>query len=121
MLELFALHLARRRGTLGADEGARARDGLLALPGLVGRRDRRDGRVHGGGASASLRCRTSTSSGAASATPVALEGALKLKELAYVRAEAYPAGEMKHGPIALIDDRARRRRHRHPRSTCGRR
>jgi len=37
---------------------------------------------------------------------IALEGALKLKELAYVRAEAYPAGEMKHGPIALIDDRA---------------
>ncbi len=37
---------------------------------------------------------------------IALEGALKLKELAYVRAEAYPAGEMKHGPIALIDDAA---------------
>jgi len=37
---------------------------------------------------------------------VALEGALKLKELAYVRAEAYPAGEMKHGPIALIDQSA---------------
>ena len=37
---------------------------------------------------------------------VALEGALKLKELAYVRAEAYPAGEMKHGPIALIDEGA---------------
>lgn len=35
--------------------------------------------------------------------PIALEGALKLKELAYVRAEAYPAGEMKHGPIALIE------------------
>ena len=36
--------------------------------------------------------------------PVALEGALKLKEISYVHAEAYPAGEMKHGPIALIDD-----------------
>ena len=35
--------------------------------------------------------------------PIALEGALKLKELAYVHAEGYPAGEMKHGPIALID------------------
>ena len=33
--------------------------------------------------------------------PVALEGALKLKELAYLRAEGYPAGELKHGPIAL--------------------
>ena len=35
--------------------------------------------------------------------PVALEGALKLKEIAYVHAQGYPAGEMKHGPIALID------------------
>jgi glutamine---fructose-6-phosphate transaminase (isomerizing) len=35
--------------------------------------------------------------------PVALEGALKLKELAYLRAEGYPAGELKHGPIALIE------------------
>ena len=37
--------------------------------------------------------------------PIALEGALKLKELAYVHAEGYPAGEMKHGPLALIEDR----------------
>ncbi len=36
--------------------------------------------------------------------PIALEGALKLKEIAYVRAEGYPAGEMKHGPIALIEE-----------------
>ena len=37
--------------------------------------------------------------------PIAYEGALKLKEISYVHAEAYPAGEMKHGPIALIDRR----------------
>ena len=37
--------------------------------------------------------------------PVALEGALKLKEISYIHAEGYPAGEMKHGPIALIDER----------------
>jgi glucosamine--fructose-6-phosphate aminotransferase (isomerizing) len=36
--------------------------------------------------------------------PIALEGALKLKEISYIHAEGYPAGEMKHGPIALIDD-----------------
>ena len=36
--------------------------------------------------------------------PIALEGALKLKELSYVHAEGYPAGEMKHGPLALIED-----------------
>ena len=36
--------------------------------------------------------------------PIALEGALKLKEISYIYAEGYPAGEMKHGPIALIDE-----------------
>jgi glucosamine--fructose-6-phosphate aminotransferase (isomerizing) len=36
--------------------------------------------------------------------PIALEGALKMKEISYIHAEGYPAGEMKHGPIALIDD-----------------
>ena len=35
--------------------------------------------------------------------PIALEGALKLKELSYLHAEGYPAGEMKHGPLALIE------------------
>ena len=39
--------------------------------------------------------------------PIALEGALKLKELSYLHAEGYPAGEMKHGPIALIDENCR--------------
>ncbi len=37
--------------------------------------------------------------------PIALEGALKLKEISYIHAEGYPAGEMKHGPIALVDSR----------------
>ncbi|MFO1282883.1 MAG: glutamine--fructose-6-phosphate transaminase (isomerizing) [Burkholderiales bacterium] len=37
--------------------------------------------------------------------PIALEGALKLKEISYIHAEAYPAGELKHGPLALVDDR----------------
>ena len=37
--------------------------------------------------------------------PVALEGALKLKEISYIHAEGYPAAEMKHGPIAMIDER----------------
>jgi glucosamine--fructose-6-phosphate aminotransferase (isomerizing) len=37
--------------------------------------------------------------------PIALEGALKLKEISYIHAEGYPAGEMKHGPIALVDEK----------------
>jgi glucosamine--fructose-6-phosphate aminotransferase (isomerizing) len=36
--------------------------------------------------------------------PVAMEGALKLKEISYIHAEGYPAGELKHGPLALVDD-----------------
>jgi glutamine---fructose-6-phosphate transaminase (isomerizing) len=37
--------------------------------------------------------------------PIALEGALKLKEISYIHAEAYPAGELKHGPLALVTDK----------------
>ncbi len=48
--------------------------------------------------------RTSSSSAAAIMYPIALEGALKLKEISYIHAEGYAAGEMKHGPIALIDE-----------------
>ena len=44
--------------------------------------------------------------------PVALEGALKLKEISYIHAEGYPAAEMKHGPIALIDEEHARGRAR---------
>ena len=51
--------------------------------------------------------------------PVALEGALKLKEISYVRAEGYPAGELKHGPIALIVPGHRRRRRGHPHAPVG--
>ena len=47
---------------------------------------------------------TSCSWAAGSTIPVALEGALKLKEISYIHAEGYPAGEMKHGPIALVDE-----------------
>jgi glucosamine--fructose-6-phosphate aminotransferase (isomerizing) len=42
--------------------------------------------------------------GRGSMLPVAMEGALKLKEISYIHAEAYPAGELKHGPLALVDD-----------------
>ena len=47
--------------------------------------------------------------------PIALEGALKLKEISYIHAEGYPAGEMKHGPNALIDENLARRRSCHAR------
>ena len=105
MLQLLALHFARRRGTLGPDEGRDIAGGLLALPGLVGRAIGKMDDYF------SVATRLSEVQdvyflGRRLGYAVALEGALKLKELAYVRAEAYPAGEMKHGPIALIDDAA---------------
>ena len=46
---------------------------------------------------------TRCSSAAARCIPIAMEGALKLKEISYIHAEAYPAGELKHGPLALVD------------------
>ena len=56
------------------------------------------------GARRSPRPGTCSSSAAASTIPIALEGALKLKEISYIHAEGYAAGELKHGPIALIDE-----------------
>jgi len=105
MLQLFALHLARERGTIDPEEGRELAKGLLALPGLVagvvGQMD-----DYFAVAKQLAEVQDVYFLGRGIGYPVALEGALKLKELAYVRAEAYPAGELKHGPIALIDERA---------------
>ena len=71
-------------------------DGAARAPRRAGRARRR----------APLRATTSSSTSAAtSGLPVALEGALKLKEISYIATDAYAAGEMKHGPIALLDER----------------
>jgi glucosamine--fructose-6-phosphate aminotransferase (isomerizing) len=105
MLQLLALHFARQRGTVEAEEERDLAYGLLALPGLVGRAI---GRIddYFSVANRLAGVQDVYFLGRRVGYAVALEGALKLKELAYVRAEAYPAGEMKHGPIALIDDSA---------------
>lgn len=102
MLELFALHLARLKGSLGGDDLAEAGRSLLELPDAVA------GAISRAGEYAKVAERLASVEdfyflGRRAGLPVAMEGALKLKELAYVRAEAYPAGEMKHGPISLID------------------
>ena len=105
ILELFALHLASRRGTLAPDERRSVAAGLLDLASSVelaiGRMDE-----YLAVAAALSDVQDVYFLGRGLGYGVALEGALKLKELAYVRAEAYPAGELKHGPIALIDDEA---------------
>jgi len=101
-MELLALRLAQARGLLYPEEVARQVDALHALPDLIGE-------VLAGSdaiCEAAVRyvdTRDFFFLGRGVGYPVALEGALKLKEISYARAEAYPAGEMKHGPIALIE------------------
>jgi glucosamine--fructose-6-phosphate aminotransferase (isomerizing) len=105
MLQLLALHLAGQRGTLEADEGRELAQGLLGLPRLVAAAiAKMDDYLAVARTLAEVQDVYFLGRGVGYG--IALEGALKLKELAYVRAEAYPAGEMKHGPIALIDEQA---------------
>ncbi len=101
-LQLFGLHLARARGSL--DDGAIEvlASGIRALPEQVARVLELDEEI-AALASRWSRTRDFFFLGRSGDFPVAMEGALKLKEIAYVRAEGYPAGEMKHGPIALIE------------------
>ena len=101
-LALFALMLARRRG-LDRDAGRRFVRGLRGLPPLIDEVLASDGRFRRV-AEAFRDARNFLYLGRGPNFPVALEGALKLKEISYIHAEGYPAAEMKHGPIALIDD-----------------
>jgi glutamine---fructose-6-phosphate transaminase (isomerizing) len=102
-LHLLALYLGQIRGTLTPDEARPHLEALTQLPLLIEQ---------------ALKCEPITEEiakrfhqrsdflylGRGINYPIALEGALKLKEISYIHAEGYPAGEMKHGPIALIDD-----------------
>jgi glucosamine--fructose-6-phosphate aminotransferase (isomerizing) len=101
-MELLALRLAQVRGLLYPEEVARQVEALHALPTLIdGVLARTDDVFQVAGRFVDTRDFFFLGRGVG--YPVALEGALKLKEISYARAEAYPAGEMKHGPIALIE------------------
>ena len=100
---LLALWLGRRRGVLLAEDGRKHIQSLLELPRLMEQTLEREPEI------AELAKEMAAYNnflflGRGLHYPLALEGALKLKELSYLHAEGYPAGEMKHGPIALIDD-----------------
>jgi len=102
-LYLLALHIAERREAVSTDVlGARLRE-LAMLPQLVSRVLERAPTLEAL-ASQYFRRRDFLYLGRGILHPIALEGALKLKEISYIHAEGYPAGEMKHGPIALIDE-----------------
>ncbi len=99
---VFALWLGRARGTLTEADAARAVDALLRVPGQM-KELASDGAKAEAVAHATRDARSALFLGRGTAFPIALEGALKLKEVSYVHAEGYAAGEMKHGPIALVD------------------
>ncbi|HLE29061.1 MAG TPA: glutamine--fructose-6-phosphate transaminase (isomerizing) [Anaerolineales bacterium] len=99
---LLACYLGQLRGTLSEGQLRQLVNDLARLPDLMGRTLDRDPQVKAL-AEALFECRHALYLGRGIEMPIALEGALKLKEISYIHAEGYPAGEMKHGPIALID------------------
>jgi glucosamine--fructose-6-phosphate aminotransferase (isomerizing) len=103
-LYLLALHLGQRRSRIDADASRDRLDDLARCPHFLERVLAVAPAIE-----AVARDFYQASNflflGRGTLYPIALEGALKLKELSYIHAEGYPAGEMKHGPIALIDER----------------
>ena len=103
-LFMLGMYLGQQRGYLSTDESYALADALAHLPNLAGQvladgyndYEKLANLYHKHGNYLFL--------GRGFNYPIALEGALKLKEISYIHAEGYPAGEMKHGPIALIDD-----------------
>jgi glucosamine--fructose-6-phosphate aminotransferase (isomerizing) len=102
-LYLFALYMAQIRGTITPEQARVAVEELTRLPGkleqLLTREDECEDL-----AKEYARAQDFLFLGRGIHYPIALEGALKLKEVSYIHAEGYPAGEMKHGPNALIDE-----------------
>jgi glucosamine--fructose-6-phosphate aminotransferase (isomerizing) len=103
-LFLFALHLAQKRGTISETESVELANALGRLPGKVEEILRSVDRECEQLAKSYANARDFLYLGRGIHFPIALEGALKLKEISYIHAEGYPAGEMKHGPNALIDE-----------------
>ncbi len=103
-LYVLAIHLGLLRETLSPGEAARRVQDILQVPGRVEEVLSCAARVE----EVALRYKEATNAlflGRGTGYPLALEGALKLKEISYIHAEGYDAAEMKHGPIALIDER----------------
>jgi glucosamine--fructose-6-phosphate aminotransferase (isomerizing) len=102
-LACLALAAARGRGTLSAEDEARHVQSLIALPGLIAQALELEPQIEKLARELS-KAKDVLYLGRGTSFPLALEGALKLKEISYIHAEGYPAGELKHGPIALIDE-----------------
>jgi glutamine---fructose-6-phosphate transaminase (isomerizing) len=102
-LTVLALKLAQAKGSLGDEEIARLFDELNTVPDMVEVVLQDLGGLEACADEYTQPC-SSLFLGRGMGVPVAMEGALKLKEISYIHAEAYAAGEMKHGPIALITE-----------------
>src|SRR6202522_180349 len=102
-LYLFALYLAQVRGTMSAEQIRTAAEELTLIPGKLENILTHDEKCEEL-AKRFQRAQDFLFLGRGIHYPIALEGALKLKEISYIHAEGYPAGEMKHGPNALIDE-----------------
>jgi len=102
-LYIFALYLGRRTGTVDAKRGVELVRELVELPGKMETALASEQNIMNI-AKKYFHFRDFLYLGRGINYPIALEGALKLKEISYIHAEGYPAGEMKHGPIALIDE-----------------
>ena len=103
VLTLMALSLAHKKGTISETKFHTLLTELEAIPAKVQRILEKNKHIE----SIAAVYKDATNAlylGRGSSFPVALEGALKLKEISYIHAEGYPAAEMKHGPIALIDE-----------------
>ena len=105
MLYMLAVELGNLHGTLSEERGRELTQDLLQLPILVDKTLQMEKQVE------ALSAEQGQTTfyfymGRGINYPIALEGALKLKEISYLHAEGYPAGELKHGPIALIDRQA---------------
>jgi glucosamine--fructose-6-phosphate aminotransferase (isomerizing) len=99
---LLAMYLGRLRGALRDSRYGRIVSGLKEMPAKMAEvLACEDGVMEA--AEKYCRCDDFLFLGRSVSYPVAMEGALKLKEISYIHAEGYPAGEMKHGPIALLD------------------
>ena len=103
VLTLIALKLAREKSSMGDAEFTHLINELEALPSKVEQLLKQDAYIKEI-ATVYHKAEHSLYLGRGFNFPVALEGALKLKEISYIHAEGYPAAEMKHGPIALIDE-----------------
>ncbi|MCB9168947.1 MAG: glutamine--fructose-6-phosphate transaminase (isomerizing) [Flavobacteriales bacterium] len=103
LLTLMALMIGHKRGTISGSRFFRLLNELDAIPGKVEKVLRNEAQIRYI-ADIYKDATNALYLGRGFSFPVALEGALKLKEISYIHAEGYPAAEMKHGPIALIDE-----------------